>query len=161
MDVLRVLFVVCLIISAGCNSAPDEIRTYNMGVRVQTGPLIYVAADPRWSLMLGAAPSQRFPLNRFLIVHMNITNAGATDSAVPTLSLVDDSGQTFNELADGASVPDWLGIARKLRPIATEKGTIAFDVAPGHYKLRVADETEQIVAYIDLPATLLDEEKSQ
>lgn len=90
---------------------------------------------------------------------MSITNGGAVDSHVSTLALIDDAGQSFNEVADGSGVPDWMGIARKIKPIEFEKGTVAFDVAPKHYKLRVSDETEQIVAYIDLPLNLGADEK--
>jgi hypothetical protein len=125
-----------------------------MGERVQTGPLIYNAFDTHWYLTLGPGAGARVPTNRFLVVRLSISNSGATDSSVPTLSLVDDSGQTINEVSDGTGVPDWMGIVRKIKPMDMEKGTIAFDASPRHYKLRVADETDQIVAYIDLPLNL-------
>ncbi len=147
-------------ILTACGSTSDQIHTYSMGERVQTGPLVYIAFDPHWYLTLGPPASPRVPANRFFVIRMNINNAGATDSAVPTLTLLDDSGEVFNELSDGTGVPDWMGIVRKIKPIDSEKGTIAFDVAPRHYKLRVADETEQIIAYIDLPLNLLSDEKT-
>ena len=90
---------------------------------------------------------------------MAITNSGATDTTVPTLMLISDSGQTFNELSDGTGVPDWLGVVRKIKPVEAEKGTIAFDVPPGHYRLRIADEMDQIVEDIDLPLNVLSDEK--
>jgi hypothetical protein len=148
-----------LSVFAGCGPAGSDIQTYNLGDRVQAGPLAYAAYDTHWYLSLGQPPAPRVPVNRFLVVRMNITNDGAVDSHVPTLMVIDDSGQTYNELTDGTTVPDWMGIVRKVKPLEAEKGTVAFDVAPKHYKLRVADETDQIVSYIDLPLNLVPDEK--
>ncbi len=150
-----------LLVLSACGPAGSAIQTYNLGDRVEAGPLVYLAYDTHWYLSLGSPESPRIPANRFLVIRMSITNGGAVDSHVPTLTLIDDAGQSFNELADGSGVPDWMGIARKIKPIESDKGTVAFDVAPKHYKLRVSDETEQIVAYIDLPLNLGSDEKGQ
>ena len=128
-----------------------------MGDRVQAGPLVYIAFETRWYYSLGTPgvdpqANPRIPANRFLVVHMNITNDGAVDSQVPTLMLLDDSGQSFNELSDGTRRAGLDGRGAEDQAGSTEKGTIAFDVAPKHYKFRVSDETDQIVSYIDLPA---------
>ena len=56
-------------------------------------------------------------------------------------------------------MPDWIGVARKILPMQEQKGNVAFDAPPRHYKLRVTDETDQIVAYIDLPLTFGTDEK--
>jgi hypothetical protein len=144
---------------AGCGGDSAAIRTYGTGERVPTGALVYSVYDTHWYLTLGPPASPRVPVNRFLVVRMNISNNGATESSVPTLSLIDDDGQVINELADGTGVPDWMGTIRKIRPVESEKGTIAFDAPPRHYKLRVADESDQIVAYINLPLTVTTDEK--
>lgn len=157
----RGFLCVLVAILAACSDDPVRIRTYNMGERVQAGPLVYDAFDTHWYLTLGPQSGPRIPSNRFLVVRISISNNGATDSSVPTLSLVDDSGQTIHEVSDGTGVPDWIGIARKVGPMNTEKGNIAFDATPRHYKLRVADETDQIIAYIDLPLNLANEERGQ
>jgi hypothetical protein len=142
---------------AGCGSNSVEIRTYGLGERVQTGPLEYSVYDTHWYLTLGPPGNPRVPTNRFLVLRMSISNSGATESAVPTLSLIDDAGLVINEVSDGTGVPDWMGTIRKVPPVKSERGTIAFDAAPRHYKLRVADETDQIVAYINLPNATTDE----
>jgi hypothetical protein len=152
-----VLVAVCL---SGCGSGSNEIRTYNLGDRVQAGPLVYTAFDTHWYLTLGQQTNPRVPANRFLVVHMTINNGGATDSAVPSISLLDDNGASINELTDGSGIPDWLGVIRKIKPMDAEKGTVAFDAAPKHYKLRVSDETDQIVCYIDLPLNLQTDDKT-
>ena len=150
-----------IVLLSGCGTTSSQIQTYNLGDRVQAGPLIYEAFDTHWYLVLGPSGNPRIPANRFLVVRMNIANSGAVDSIVPSITLIDDSGQSFNELADGTGVPDWIGIVRKIKPVDSEKGTIAFDVAPKHYKLRVSDESDQIVSYIDLPLNLGSDEKGQ
>jgi hypothetical protein len=143
----------------GCGQDSGQIRTYPLGERVQTGPLGYDAFDTRWFLTLGPPATPRIPTNRFLIVHLDVANGGATETNVPTLALVDDSGQVINEVTDGSYVPDWIGVARKVRPMEELKGNVAFDAQPRHYKLRVADETDQIFAYIDLPLNFGADEK--
>lgn len=150
-----------LMFMIGCGPVSSQIQTYNLGDRVQTGPLNYEAFETHWYPSLGPPSNPRVPANRFLVIRISIANRGATDSTVPSMTLVDDSGQSFNELADGSGIPDWLGIVRKIKPVDAEKGVIAFDVAPKHYKLRVSDESDQIVSYIDLPLTLIPDEKSQ
>ncbi len=144
---------------AGCNSSSNQVQVYNLGDRVQAGPLIYSAYDTHWYVTLGPPENPRIPNSRFMVIRMMVTNSGATDSTVPTLTLIDDSGQSYNELADGSGVPDWLGVIRKIKPMESERGNVAFDVAPRHYKLRVADETGQIVSDIDVPLNVLSDEK--
>jgi hypothetical protein len=143
----------------GCGDESQKIRTYSLGERVQAGPLVYTAFDTRWYLTLCPQSNPRIPNNRFLIVNLDVANGGATDANIPTLALVDDSGQTINELTDGTAVPEWIGIARKILPVAEQKGNVAFDAPPRHYKLKVTDETDQIQAYIDLPLNFGVDEK--
>ena len=166
MRMLRAVTLLCAVALVSCGPVGSNIQTYNLGDRVQAGPLAYVAFETRWYYSLGTPgvdpqANPRIPANRFLVVKMSITNDGAVDSQVPTLMLLDDSGQSFNELSDGTGVPDWMGVARKIKPVQSEKGTIAFDVPPKHYKLRVSDETDQIVSYIDLPLNLMSDDKGQ
>lgn len=158
---LRAASLICvLFVLINCGPTGSDIQTYNLGDRVQAGPMVYIAYDTHWYLSLGSSTSPRIPVNRFLVVRMNITNGGAVDCHVPTLMLLDDAGQTVNELTEGTMVPDWMGVARKIKPLEAENGTIAFDAPPKHYKLRVADETDQIVSYIDLPLNFVSVEKS-
>jgi hypothetical protein len=135
---------------AGCGSRTPEIRTFSLGERAQVGPLIYNAFDTQWLVSLGEGPSARVPQNRFLLVKMTVVNGGTADASIPSVSLVDDSGQTYSELSSGDGIPNWMGVLRKLHPAETGQGNIAFDVPPKHYKLRVADEADQY-ALVDIP----------
>ncbi len=145
---------------SGCVDRSDKIQTYSLGERVQTGPLVYDVFETHWSMTLGPQSNPRIPSKHFLLVRVAISNGGATDTAVPTLTLVDDKDQTTNELTDGSEVPEWLGIDRRLQPMQSTKGNAAFDAQPKHYRLRVADETDQIMAYIDLPLTFSPDERT-
>jgi len=146
-----VLFSI-LILSIGCSrSAKTEVKTYSMGDKAETGHLMYVVFATAWLPQLKSGDNDRVPANRFFLVRVSVLNGGGYDTIVPPVVLVDDSGQTFTELSDGDGVPDWLGYWRKLKPADTEHGNIVFDVAPKHYKLRVADDSEQHTAFIDLP----------
>jgi hypothetical protein len=149
-----------LLALSGCADSSDKIRTYAIGERVQTGPLVYDVFETRWSMTLGPQATPRVPAKHFVVVRVAITNAGATETTVPTMTLVDDKDQSTNELTDGTDVPEWLGIDRRLQPMQSSKGNVAFDAQPRHYRLRVSDETEQILAYIDLPLTFNSDERT-
>ena len=63
------------------------------------------------------------------------------DNPIPSIELVADSGKTYNELADGTGVNNWLGIVRHVGPGQTERGNVVFDAPAAHYKLKFSDET--------------------
>lgn len=120
--------------------------------------MIYNVYDTQYLLKLGDEPDVRVPVNRFLTVHLTAVNSGAAraDESIPTLTLVDDTGTVYNEMDNGAGVTQWLGFSRKVRPAESVTGNVVFDVAPKHYKLRIADETDSHYALVDLPLTFGD-----
>ena len=69
-----------ILILCGCGLESEKIRTYALGERVQAGPLVYDAFDTRWFLTLGPPSSPRIPASRFLIVHLDVANGGATEA---------------------------------------------------------------------------------
>lgn len=143
----------CAVLSLPSCSPRDkkEIRTYPMGERVRLGHLIYTVFETQWLTHLGEGAAARVPQQRFFLVRLSITNAGSSDAISPTLSLIDDSGQTKDELANGEGVPNWTGQVRQIKPAESAQGNVVFDVAPAHYKLRIADENEQNVGLVDIP----------
>lgn len=155
MRSVRLLPVASLILSCGlttCSTpAKKDYQIVRLGEKVQTGPFSYSAFDTQWLVNLGEGAAARSPQHRFFVVHVNIVNGGRADATVPTISVMDDSGQTFPELSNGEGVPNWLGVVRKIHPAEAEGGNVVFDVEPKHYRLRVADEMEDQVAYIDIP----------
>jgi hypothetical protein len=122
-----------------------------LGERVQLGQFIYTVFDTQWMPQLGEGATARIPQHRFFLVRVSITNAGSADAITPPLTLVDDKGGTHDELNNGEGVPNWAGSLRQIKPAESAQGNIVFDVAPAHYKLKVADETEQKLATIDIP----------
>ena len=143
-----------LLSSTGCGSSAggsSVIASYAMGDRAQAGPLIYTVFETRWTPQLKGDSAERVPANRFLMVRLTVVNSGSVESSVPTLTLVDDNGQRFSELANGEGVPQWIGFVRRLKPADTITGNALFDVALKHYKLEVADESEEKKALVDIP----------
>ena len=120
--------------------------------------MIYNVYDTQYLLKLGDEPDVRVPVNRFLTIHLTAVNSGGAkaDESIPTLTLLDDSGAVYNEMDNGAGVTQWLGFARTVRPAESVTGNVVFDVAPKHYKLRIADETDSHYALVDLPLTFGD-----
>lgn len=142
-----------LLISSCGNDAPQP-HTFAMGEKISLGKLVYTAYETQWLTQLGEGVGARVPQNRFFVVRISAGNSGAADLMLPALTLQDDSGNTFSELTNGEGVPQWLGVVRQVKPAEAAQGNIVFDAPPRHYKLRVTDEDEQKIAYIDIPFTL-------
>jgi hypothetical protein len=128
-----------------------------MGERVQVGTLIYTVLDAEWRDQLGAQPKTRLPQHRFLAVQLMATNGGSAVCGVPMLSLVNESGKSYEELSDGEGLEDWLGYLRTLKPGETIQGRVLFDAPLGAYNLRLvndADLEDQRSALVDIPLQL-------
>jgi hypothetical protein len=142
------LHTICLLaaaaVLAGCGKgSPTQSKlSYKMGDRMQVGPLVYNVLETQWKPQLGDMPSTRIPQNRFLLLRLTITNSGGKDVSVPLLNLEDGKGNTYQELADGNGVTNWMGMLRTIKPAQTEEGWILFDVSPSAYSLRVTDGGE-------------------
>ncbi len=59
------------------------------------------------------------------------------------MTLVDDTGHSYTELADGSNVPNWLGVVRNVAPTQTEQGYVVFDAPTRHYRLRLNDPVDE------------------
>jgi len=151
-----VLFVLSLAFLAGCQSTTTPkgmVGNFKIGEKAQIGPLIYNVYETQYLVNMGEGADARVPNNRFFIIHLSVVNGGGASASqsIPTFTLIDDSGAVFTELNNGAGVPQWLGFARRVRPAESLTGNIVFDVAPKHYNLRVADETDEHYGLVDLP----------
>lgn len=141
-----------LAVFAACNrAAPSEARLRRMGEHVTIGSLVYNVFEDQWKTQLGQGPDTRVPKDRFFLIRLSVLNSGSADLMVPSLTLVDDAGQTYPELANGDQVPQWTGYLRRVKPAETLQGNVVFDVPPKHYRLRVADEDSQKTTDIDVP----------
>ena len=151
---LAVVSVIVLL--AGCKPSSGEnsvIPNYSMGDRAQAGPLVYTVFDSKWAPQFrgrpfGTDPGQ--PLPDFAPQRREWSSAEVT---VPTLTLVDDNGQRYTEVANGDALPQWVGFLRRLKPADTLTGNVLFDVPLKHYKLEVTDEPEERKALVDIPLT--------
>jgi hypothetical protein len=139
---------------SGCSSEPPKLPVlqYNMGEKVPVGHLTYTVFETQWSTHFGEGISARVPQNRFFLVRLNAVNGGSSDAPIPNFTIEDNSGHTYNELADGDGVPQWVGYLRSVKPADFLQGNAVFDAPPGHYKLRVSDD-EKHAALIDIPLT--------
>jgi len=148
---LPIVVSFCAAVLASCGERPAEVRTYPLGQKVNLGHLIYVAIETQWYPAFGGGPGARAPQEQFLLVRLSVSNSGGSDASVPGLSVEDSAGHRFAELTNGDQVPDWIGALRTLAPADTLAGNAAFDVATGHYMLRISDEDGKNEALIDLP----------
>lgn len=143
----------------GCSREPKhEARLYSAGEKAEVGGLSYSVIDSQIYQQLGDDPANaRMPQNRFITVQVSVLNAGSEEASIPGMTLVDDGGQTYNELPDGTGVHNWLGMSRKVAPNQSETGMVLFDAPAKHYRLRLTDEFEPVEVAVDIPLSFIHE----
>jgi hypothetical protein len=128
---------------AGCSWKKDvPTKNYRMGERAQAGTLVYTIYETEWKPQLGEGPSAKIPTNRFLILRFTVTNTGRRDSDVPQMVLVDEAGNSYQEVVEAPEVPRHFGVIRTVKPAQTEEGRVVFDVPMASYKLRVSSDPD-------------------
>jgi hypothetical protein len=150
-SVFLLLAAVGLLSTACSPQAQAPLSTYVMGEKVQLGHLSYTIFETQWMTHLGDGANARVPQNRFYLVRMSAVNGGAGDAAVPNPTIQDDHGTVYEELSNGDGVPQWAGYLRTAKPADSVQGNMVFDAPPGHYKLKLTDETGTKAAIIDIP----------
>jgi hypothetical protein len=146
------------ILLASCGAGEKfPVRTYAMGDKVTVGRLVYTVFETRWLPKLGEDPNARIPRQRFFLVRMSIVNGAGGEVLAPNLTIEDARGNSYGELSDGEGVPQWMGFLRRVRPADSAQGNVVFDVAPGRYKMRVMDESNERAALIDIPLSFISE----
>ena len=140
-----------LVLSSCADEKAVPVHTYNMGERVQLGHIVYVVFETQWLTHIGEGPDTRVPENRFFLLRMSATNGAGEDVTVPNFTLLGDNGATYPELSNGEGVPQWIGYLRSVKPADAAQGNAVFDAPPRHYKLKLADETGEKTALVDIP----------
>src|ERR1035437_5349864 len=162
----QIRFVLLLAVAAAasllssCGDSEEKaspVRTYSMGERATVGHVIYVVFETQWLTHIGTGADARVPEHRFFLVRLNAVNSLGSDILVPNFSIEDDSGNTYPELSSGEGVPQYIGYLRSVKPAESVQGTALSAPPPRHYKMKIADETGEKVAYIDIPLSFVSE----
>jgi hypothetical protein len=128
-----------------------------MGEKVELGHIIYQIFETQWLTHIGEGADQRIPQHRFFLVRLSAVNSGGADVPIPTMTIQDDSGAVYNEISDGTGVPNWAGYLRNVKPAESVLGNVLFDAPPRRYKLKIADESGERGALIDIPLSFSSE----
>ena len=124
---------------AGCGRQNSVQIDYQMGERIDVGPLIYNVVETVWQSQLGDPFKLRLPEQRFLLITVSATNGGGKEVSVPMLVLENQIGQKYQESENGEGVDNWFGLLRSIDPAQTRQGRLLFDVPLSNYKLRLTD----------------------
>jgi hypothetical protein len=159
LAVLVLPAVVALSIGCSCGGSRSSELIWRAGERVRVGPLTYSLIQADWNRQWTREGQPLLAQNRFVVVHLSITNAANNEIAVPLLTLEDEKGNVFQEITEVGPLPEWIGLLRTIGPSDTLTGTIVFDVEPSNYRLRVTDGGEpdrEVTALIEVPLRLAD-----
>jgi len=122
-SLIFILFIFLTLIGCSGGASKTAPTIYTAGDKATVGALVYNLTDAESTTALGDDPANlRTPLNRFYLIRISVSNSGADEQPIPSMSLVDDSGQMYPELADGTGVTNWLGVVRKVAGAQTEQG---------------------------------------
>ncbi len=152
MPLAACLLLLCL----SCKQAAPSKLEFRLGELAPAGPLTYNVVEAQWKSQLEASPTPRVPERNFLLIRVQVTNSGGSDTSIPFLKLENSTGEVFNESESGAGVDKWMGMLRRIAPAQTEDGWLLFDVPTNSYKLRISDgafENEH-VAYVNIPLNI-------
>jgi hypothetical protein len=154
------LIPVCLLIAplVACSNASSKKTPtiYAVGDKATVGTLVYNLTDAETTQQLGDDPATaRAAKERFFVLKVSISNSGNDEESIPAMTLVDESGQTVNEAADGTGLSNWLGVVRKVGAAQTEQGYVLFDAPIKHYRLRLNDVLDEKEIAIDVPLTFV------
>jgi hypothetical protein len=139
---------------SGCSApAVQPLTEYRMGEKVRLGRLIYTVFETQWLTQLGDAVTGRVPEHRFLLVRFSAANSGGSENPVPSMTIQDDQGKSYEELPNGDGVPQWAGYLRNVKPAESVQGNVIFDAPPARYKLKLSDESGSNFALVDIPLT--------
>lgn len=147
-----------VLLLAGCGSDKAPLRPeYQVGEKVQLGPLTYTVLDSAWRSQLGDAGRPRYPEHRFLLVAVSIQNTGSSEATVPPFVVMSSSNQEVKESQGGEGVERWLGLIRNVGPKQTAEGYVLFDAPLGTYRLKLAessDSGEERHTFVTIPARI-------
>jgi hypothetical protein len=136
-----------------------QTKIYQAGEKATVDKLTYAVIDTQIYPRLGDDPNNpRVPQHRFYEVQLAISSGNNSDTPIPGMSLIDDSGKVYTELADGTGLHNWLGVVRHVSPAQTERGLVLFDAPAAHYKLKLTDDLDAEDVYIDLPLNFVHEQ---
>ena len=149
----------CALALAGCGKSKPASILYAAGDKATVGPLVYSVIDTEVTQQLGEDPNNmRTAQERFFLVKVSVTNSSSDDQPIPSMTLVDDSGHNYAELADGTGVPNWFGVLRRVHPAETQQGVVIFDAPTRHYRLRLNDALDDNEVAIDVPLNFVHEQ---
>jgi hypothetical protein len=158
ISLVAVSLVAVSLATTGCSSSKKVSVIYAAGDKATVGPLVYNVTDTEVTQQLGDDPGkERTPQERFFLVKVSVSNSSADDQPIPAMTLVDDEGHSYTELADGTGVANWLGVVRKVSPTQTEQGVVLFDAPTKHYHLRLNDSLDEKEIAIDVPLSFVHE----
>lgn len=145
--------------SCGSSTGGRQTKVFQAGEKATVDKLSYAVIDTQIYPRLGDDPNNpRVPQNRFFAVQVAVSSGNNSEVSIPAMTLVDDSGKTYTELADGTGLQHWLGVVRRVAPAQTERGVVLFDAPAAHYKLKLTEDLDPDDVYIDIPLNFVHEQ---
>ena len=128
-----------------------------MGDPIRCGWFSYNVLEVAYKSQLGEGTLAKRSRNAsYIMIRLQATNSAGQTVSFPFMRLETAGGELVTEVEDASSLPDWMGVLRRVEPGSTETGWLVFDAPPGIYGLRLSDgvlENEQSVL-VHIPAQL-------
>jgi hypothetical protein len=133
------LCMIAVFLSSCTGVTGPRISRGEMGEKVTVENISYTVLGADWVEAIGEGVNARIPENRFLLLRVSATNESGSPAQMGAFKLIASNGTEFDEIANGAAVTEWLGMARELDAKDSRQGVVLFDAPKAVYELQVAD----------------------
>lgn len=116
-----------------------RIARGEMGERVTVENISYTVLGADWVEAIGEGVNARIPEHRFLLLRVSANNDSGSPAEMGIFKIIASNGTEYDEIANGAGVAEWLGMARELDAKDSRQGVVLFDAPKAVYELQVAD----------------------
>ena len=125
---------------AGCGRRPTAERwPFRMGDQIRCGWFSYNVLEVAYKSQLGGGTLAKRPGTVYILIRLQATSSAGRTVSVPFMRLETTGDEVITEVEDASSLPDWMGVLRRVEPGSTETGWLVFDAPPGIYGLRLSD----------------------
>lgn len=128
-----------LALTACTGTSAAHVARGEMGQKLKVEDIAYTVLAADWTEALGEGATARIPNHRFLLLRIAATNEGGGPAEMGSFKLIASNGTEYGEVANGAGVSEWLGLARELDAKDAKQGVVLFDAPKAVYELQVAD----------------------
>lgn len=131
------LCIICIIFSPSDTSS--NAKEYQCYEAIDVGYMEYEVRDVKWQNYIGDKYINQKANSKYLLINISAKNKDSQSRLVPSFTLVNSNGNTYESSDDSIYLGDKAFILESLNPNVTKNGWLVFDVPEDdNYKLVIS-----------------------